>query len=517
MKKIFLLLNQKYTAPVVVLIALACRIVNIMLVSFAGRDKMLLVLQSKNFLEGKGLGIQKYFTDNLDSPVYDFTQLWPPGYSLLLTPFLKIFNYNIYWATTAFDIVFSIALIFIVRKICQQINFPVAATNLMTLITGCFEYPFIGASLPTDTVSLFFMLVGISFALKVVVSKQNSWGLIFLTGFFLFLPCAFRYAYPPIVMSVPAAIFLYGWMAKNKALQWKGFLTGGIAGVMIATLFITLKSYTGEAGYILQTERGYFLENLIHWYPVVPGSLINFPFLSSQAIKITRMSFKDVMLLLEIINAIAIAVAIVAFLVVYWIFLSLGWLSFTYSAQKGFIDNWNYIYEARYYALVIMFLQLGFLSWIFLYNKWEKSFWQKTIISICALVLFVEVSHSIYFQTKVAFNFKEYKSSVYREQDYNYFNKLLSRLEKENPAHEILVAAPGDDFYTYTAAYYGKKGIFDAPKLKQGVPKVKKPSLLIVMLYNEELQDYASLIVNPGVKMIKQIDYSNFYLIELIP
>ena len=253
------------------------------------------------------------------------------------------------------------------------------------------------------------------------------------------------------------------------------------------------------------------------------------------------MSFKSVMLLLEIINIIAIA--ILTALLIYYVFvkktfremssgkwlmligivctasitLSLGWLSFTYSAQKGYIGDWNYISEGRYYALVIIFLQLSFLAWVFHDNNWKKSFWQKTIISICTIVLFVEVSHSIYFQTKVTFNFKEYKSSIYREQDYNYFNELLPKLEKENPAHEILVAAPGDNFYTYTAAYFGMKGIFDAPKLKQGPPKVKTATFLIVMLYNDQPHGYNSFITIPGVELIKQIDYSNFYLIELTP
>jgi hypothetical protein len=63
--------------------------VNVLFLSYAGRDKMFVVLQSKNFLDGKGFAIPEYFTSNPQVPVYDYTPMWPPGYPLLLAPFLK--------------------------------------------------------------------------------------------------------------------------------------------------------------------------------------------------------------------------------------------------------------------------------------------------------------------------------------------------------------------------------------------------------------------------------------------
>jgi hypothetical protein len=330
-------------------------------------------------------------------------------------------------------------------------------------------------------------------------------------------------------------------MAKDKLLFRKGVLITIMTAVMIGLLFIILKTYTGQAGYILQTQKGYFPENLVNWYQVVPGAFIDFPFLTSQAIKITGLSFQTIMKLLEYFNVVSIFILLILFiyglllkksfrefnsgklLVLIAVatsaatFLSLGWLSFTFQKQQGFINDWNYIYEARYYALVSIMLQLGFLGWIFLSEKWKRSVWQKTIILLGSVLLFIEVSHSIYFQTKVAFNFNEYKSAVYREQDYNYFNILLPTLKKDYPNYEILVAAPGDDFYTYTAIYYGHKGVFAAENIKKQLPDVKIKSLLLVMLYADQLDNYQNFISNTGVKKIKQVDYSNFYLAELLP
>ena len=95
MKKIFAVLNTKQAAIVCILIAALSRTVNLLFFSFTGRDKMIVVLQSKNFLEGRGFCVPKYFTSQPDVPDYDYTQLWPPGYSFTLAPFLKLFNYNI--------------------------------------------------------------------------------------------------------------------------------------------------------------------------------------------------------------------------------------------------------------------------------------------------------------------------------------------------------------------------------------------------------------------------------------
>jgi hypothetical protein len=273
----------------------------------------------------------------------------------------------------------------------------------------------------------------------------------------------------------------------------------------------------------------------------VPGSFIDFPFLSSQVLKIFGIKLHSLMRLLEIINIVALIVLIVFFLSSFFnkeklrninsfkwlmllggvascfIFLTLGWLSFTFQVQRGYETEWNYIYEARYYALVILILQFAFGGWCFLFSTWKKSAWQKIILSICAALLFIEISHSIYFHIKVASDFSKHKEAIYREQDYNYFNQLVADLQKQNPGFEILVASPTDNFYTYAASYFGNKGLFDPINLKQNLPKVKTNSFLIVMLYNNELGDYENFISNTDVKKINRIAFSNFFLVKLIP
>ncbi len=467
--------------------------------------------------------------------------MWPPGYPIFLSPFLLLFNYNVYWATSCFDIVVSVSLIYLLRKISLQIGFPNAAANLVTLIAGCFEYSFINESLPTDTIALDILLLGILIVLKNIDSPKLSFTKSLLTGFLLFLPCLFRYAYPPVAITIPVIIIMTGWLQKNKLLIKRGGLILTITILLIAAFFISLHNITGSSGYIPQTDRGYFIENIKHWYPVIPFSFISLPFFTSQIIKITGIKLQTLMLILEWINvilAIGFSVYFIWALFIKRLFLevfsfkrflligsiisiiiclTLGYLSFTYQIQKGYPNNWNYIYEARYFAFVFVFLQLVFIGWGFLFSFWKKNFFLRLIVGLGFFSLSVEVVHNLYFNTKVALNFKEYKAKVFREQDYNYFNSLIPLLEKEYAGFDLLVASRIDSYYPYTAAYMNKKGIFDCENLNIALPRVKRKSLLLVILYDNELTDFSRFLSNKNVKLLNRVLFSNFYSLELYP
>ena len=498
-------------------------------------------MQSKSLLEGRGLGVPGYLTSNPDIAVFDYTPMWPPGYPVLLAPFLKVFNYNVYLATTVLDIVACIGLIFVVRKICRQLQFPAAAVNLMTLVAGCFEYTFINDSKPTDNVPIVIFLFGMSLVIKLVSTNRFSFAPVLLAAFVLFLPNIFRYSYPPLSIAVTVAVLLVGFLKKENIIKKKGAWLFAINFLLIALFFIVMKLVTGYAGYAVPTARGYFPGNLIHWFPIVPASFMNLAFLTSQTLQVAGISFETTMLLLEIINVIAILSLIIIFLYYFfnreylanltpfkWFFItgffvsaatfgSLGYLSFTYEMQRWIGFEWSYVYDHRYYAVTVIFLQIVFFGWIYLYRKSLKNLFLKAIVIICGLFLFIEVTHNIYFHTKVAFDFKKYKSEVFREQDYVYFFKLIDELEREFPAHNIWAAASGDDFYPYTATYKGHTGIMDAATFKTKVPVVKKKTILALALYDHEIESYRDFLSRSKIEFTHKIANSNYYIIELSP
>ncbi|TAL45629.1 MAG: hypothetical protein EPN92_07295 [Chitinophagaceae bacterium] len=168
----------------------------------------------------------------------------------------------------------------------------------------------------------------------------------------------------------------------------------------------------------------------------------------------------------------------------------LAYLFLAFEIQKRLDNLWNYVYEGRYFAFTNVYLQLAFTGWVFLYPTWKKSFWQKIIVLAFSALLFIEITHNIYFNTKVALSFNHYKSTNYKQQDYAYFNRLIDSVMKENPGVEILAAADSDHFHPYMATYLNQKGIFDGINLNKGLPQVKKKTILLMMLYEKELTDY---------------------------
>ena len=542
MNKIISFLSKRNISLLILLISVISRIINVLFVSYYGRDKMILVLQSQSLLNGKGLGVPEYLTSDTITPVYNYTPFWPPGYPILLAPFLKLFNYDVYWATTTFDIIVSICLIFVIRKICRQIGFSIAAINLMTLITGCFEYTFINESLPTDTISVVLFLIGLSFLIKMSLTKSLSFGTLLATSFILFSPCIFRYNYPAISLAAVAGLLFIAYMRKDALLKKKGWFLLFFTGLFICIFLFITKLSTGQAGYAAPTERGFFPENLVHWFPFIPSAFMNLAFLTSQAIHLINLSLQSSLRLLEIINVIATLILLIYFIPILsrkkmyqditalklffvlggfaslGLFALLGFMSVTYKIQIGIFSNWNYVYEARYFAFVVLYLQMGFIAWLFTDKPViKRNVLTKTIASFCLIVLLIEISHNIYFHTKVALNYKKYKSAVYREEDYSYYISLMSDIKNKYPGYEIWATAPGDNFYQYLATYHGYIGIADPDSFKSGAIKVKNRTILLLMLYDHLVKEYEPFLSASTILENKKISYSNFYVVELKP
>lgn len=531
------LFNTRTASAICILVALAYRIANVIYVSYLGRDKIILMQQSKNLLQGKGLSIERYYTSNLEMPIYDFTPFWPPGYPIVLAPFLKIFGYDLYWATISVDIVSVAAFIFIVRKILFEIEFPLPAVNIITLITGCFEYAFIYESAPTDILSFVLFLTGLLFILRSVRENEPKYLNLVIASIFLFLPCTFRYSYPPLSIAVPIGLVFIGWYQKNSAFIKKGLVSLAVISLLIITFLISLKTKTGSAGYIVDTGRGFFPENFIHWTPFIVESFINKTFATSQLINRTGISVSQGLFVLKTLNAVFfIGLAFVSiylfsrrrvfkttisfenFLLIGFFIsaatcISLSYLTLTFRPQPG----WgNYQEEPRYFMFINLYLQIAFVGWIFLYSSWKKSLSKKIIISVFSLLLFIEVTHNIYFQTKATLSPHKYVSP-YEEQDYVYFINLIKSSARENPGTEIYVIADNDELFLLLTNYLGHKGIYDGFNLVKALPSVKRKTILILALYDNQIADYKSFITAQNAKFLTNINQVNFYRVDLLP
>jgi len=131
--------------------------------------------------------------------------------------------------------------------------------------------------------------------------------------------------------------------------------------------------------------------------------------------------------------------------------------------------------------------------------------------------LLVEITHNIYFHSKVMLNFKKYKSAVYREQDYAYYISLIENIKDKYPGYQIWAGASGDNFYQYLATYHGYIGIADVNNFKNNIVKVKTKTILILMLYDHEITAYQNFLSTATILHIEKRSNSNFYEIELDP
>lgn len=538
MKSIYDFLSSKKVTWIFTIVAVSCRVISILYVSFINRDKIFLALQSKNFLSGKGLSIPQYFTADISNPVYNFTPNWPPGYPILLAPFLKMFNYDVYWATTTLDIIACIAFIFLIRKVAFELKLPTAAINILTLIAGCFNYEFIIQSLPTDSSSFVIFIFGLYLLLRTIQNKNFELTKLFVVALLLFLPCTFRYSYPPLGIAAFTAVIFAGWYLKKNILIRKGIAGLAFFSVLLICFLGLLKATTGATGYVVETGRGFFPEQLLEWAPIAPGAFMDTVFTTSQLIRLTGVSVGQALMLLEIINTIMISGFLIVLIYLFfrkkffkaldsfkWFILlgffisvatcvSLGYLSVTYRPQPG----WgNYLGEPRYFMFVTLYFQLIFIGWIFLFPSWKKSILKRLIVFVFSLLLFTEIMHNIYFNTKLVTNFDRYKAASFEDPDYVYFSKMCSRIIQDNPDSEILVVSDGDEFFKLMAAYLGQKGVYDGFNFIKSVPEVEKKTILIIALYDNEMIGYQGFLSSQNAKLINRVNGVNFYRTDLLP
>jgi hypothetical protein len=208
------------------LFAVANRIIFASLYSLIGADTKLQLVYAKNFMSGKGLGATKYFANDLNTPVFDTHQLFPPGFSFAIIPFLKLFDGNENKAVLAYDIVVAIIFVIAVRAVGKKAGLSPSFNNIVTLIAGCSQYIFFMAWSTTDAISVCLTIFGLIETINIINKKGNVGLLRIISAGLLFsLPFFFRYMYLPIAILLPSLILVSGFLLKSKKLKFDGLKT----------------------------------------------------------------------------------------------------------------------------------------------------------------------------------------------------------------------------------------------------------------------------------------------------
>ena len=540
MKRLLQICQSKYAAAFCIIFSIANRIVFTTLYSTIGRDSRVQITFAKNFLAGKGLGVTKYFAADLTTPVFDTTQLFAPGVSFAIMPFLKLFNNDEYRAVLAFDILTGILFVFAVRSLGRKAGLPIALNNILTLIAGCSQYAFFMSGSSSDTVGLTVTLFGLSILIS-TIEKPVPQKIItlFLYGLVFFLPSFFRYMYLPVSLLFPIIIFTYGICYKNKLLKTTGLKILGVVVLFIFCMLFLSTWYNGNSIYVIDTGRGIFFDQLIHWYPYIPAAFINLDFIAQLIARITGISYLNAFKVFEVVNTVLLFFLLLLFLrylrslrkiqlskssvfisggaaISLCILFLIAYFALTYKPQLYGIYIWNYNYESRYFAFTYVFLPMLLLLCIHLYPSLLKKPLSRILIIAGLFILLTEATHGIYYNVKILSGNKEVTLIRNRVADFKQFPSILKELKAKYPDHDLLVSA-SDQFFLHSASEMGYKAIFDYTSLNKIDLRVKEKSILLFPIHETDvwvMKDYLERR-KPGI--LTKIAGTVFYIEEINP
>lgn len=538
MNRVLAMLHSRYATIFCIIFAIANRIIFATLYSSIGRDARVQITLAKNLLAGKGMGVTKYFTTNLDLPVFDTTQLFPPGFTLSIIPFLKLFN-NEYNAVLAFDIVTLLLFIWSVRLLGKNAGISAAMNNFLTLVVGCSQYVFIMHGSSADTIALTFLLFGFNTLINIINRQQTlQWSNALFASLLFFLPSFFRYMYIPVSFIFPLIILVYGIYFRNRSLKLATLQL--FAGVTIPVFLVLLLTYqyTGNSVYVVQTERGFFPGQLIHWYPYIPASFINIDFLAQLIARVSGAGYTDAFVIFEVMNVVLLLFLMYC-LLRYWfwkkikisnasafivggatislsILVLLAYFALTYKPQLYGIYLWNYNYESRYFAFIYIFLPMLVLLCISVYSSLLKQFVYKSMLFLAVIILVIEILHGVYYNAKIIAKREDIIAVKDRMADYRQFPTMLTELQAKYPGRKVLITA-SDQSFLHNASQLGYKAIFDYTSLNGTTLRVKEPSILLFPIHETDVWIMKEYLTKKKPRLLTRMAGTEFYLEELNP
>lgn len=540
-QRLNVLFSGKYAGPFILGLCIVSKVVLIFFYSYIGRDKMYHLSASYNLLHGKGWTNSFYYTSQLDKEMLEPFCLWPPGYGLMVAPLEYISGDDLHLSTTILEIIFFIAFILLCRAILITQGVSRQWLNISVLLLSFYPYEFIEKSLGTDLPGVCFVLgfFYCSIRLWQPGSRRTSLLLGAAAGLCLFMAGFTRYMYVPVSLFMAIFMLLAAYWKSNKV-SLHGYwvcLFICVAGLAIATIYQA--AACGNPFYVGTGKNALCPENLQYWYPAALAAFLNvniYPTLLEWFTDVQYISWKKVFgwINLVVYGALLISAArclpflkktkandfpvfeVVGFVLSAATIGELAMLSLTHTPQYSMSGkSWTYIWEGRYQAFPIVFLQLLFWSKI---AKAGGLLAVKNIRSYCMTGLFALLClnslHEVYFTAKVMLNYQDMKRNQQREWDYVFAESYLKQTIRENPDKEVLITSPNACF-PLMASIYGAKGVKDYANLSSISSLVSKPTIVLALIYPEQLDQYKAFTGRKDVKLIKVVNGTYIYRQDL--
>ena len=541
MKKILQLLETRSASVFCLLFAIANRIIFTTLYSQISTDTKIQLTYAQNLLTGKSMGVTKYFTTNLHTPIYDTHLFFPPGFSLAIIPFLKLSGGDEFNAIRIFDITMAILFVITIRILSKRAGLPLALTNIITLIAGCSQYIFFMSWSSTDVVGLCLVLLGLAEVINIVQKKEDlGWpriiasSLLFCSSFF------FRYMYLPIVILFPLLVLFLGIVSARKKTRNAGWKLLGVTVIFLAGLFYFNSVIAGNSLHVNDTGRGFFADQLVHWYPFIPAAFINLDFAAQLLTKITSIGYGRAIYFFEFVNLILFILLIIFLLrfiktfpkngplsphiillgggaaISILILFMLAYLSLTYKELNWGFSTWTYVIDERYFSFLYVFLPLLLFIGIHNYAATLKKRPLRALVFIGLILISIEVMHGVYYNIKIITSHRDLDTIKYADKGYKNFSTVIAELKQKYPGREVLVSSP-DQYYLHAASQMGYKTIFDYQNLGKGDLKAPVKSILVVPVHTNETVIIKDYLEKRKPESMTSSDGTFFYFEELDP
>ncbi|MGB5026892.1 MAG: hypothetical protein WBO38_00210 [Chitinophagaceae bacterium] len=533
------LLSYKWSTPIILCIAVAVKMsLQLTFFNIVG-DKSSQLLAAKNFLDGNGLTIKEVLLTDLSSEVFTPLVGWPPGYSVVVAPLLWLFNGDYKSAALVFDLIAVLPFFLFLLLLLNYLSVQKWLKNLMILFVSFFFYP-IGPSTCTDLISLSCMLAGFYYFLQLMQGEKKISSLTLVACFFFFMAGLFRYNYIPVVLCTPVLLGIAGYINKNK--HWIKFslYSGLILSVLFVTLLVFQDYYTGSPAYVNTRETGFFPENLLTMYPIVPASFIDVQIVLTVFTNFTGTNYftnGKILLYSGYLLFLFLIIFVSGWLLNkklllkskgdYFVYLGSGisaviiGLLFYLSARNSanlspFFPLWTYIQELRYFIFVVLFIQL--CAFAFLFNRFTQlsRFWKKIAV-VCAAVILVQFLHKLYYVTKLLTNLKEpHNSSAVFTNEISAIVRNFKTIENQYPGYEIIVASPSNTICNYAGFENIKAAYIPYPFTNTFSFSSTKPAKVILVI-PERMSVYYTPKLPSERKAIDKTEKQYFYLLDVIP
>ena len=266
-------LGQPGASVLIIGLAILARAIQLLFYLDSFFDTSFQVIATRSLTEGHGISTAIVLPGDLSQVIYQPLNNWPPGYSLLLSPFYLAFGKQYLPACLLLELLAAVAIILLSRKILRLLDTAVYLVNAFTLLTSFFIYYFYYTG-STDSLSIAFFLASIVPVLTLVKTGTNPGWKAVTASVMLLCSASLKYLFFPVVFMVPGSLLAYGIMNRSASLRKAAWFMLAVLGAGIFLLYAYQRAVSGAGTYISATGRGFFPEHLLRIHPSIPGAVL---------------------------------------------------------------------------------------------------------------------------------------------------------------------------------------------------------------------------------------------------